>query len=267
MPFGRDFVPGSCVFALVFCFAIDGVRAADGWGTVEGQFILADGEIPELPPLIRQGDASAKDADVCAANGVPDESLVINGENRGIANICLYIRSAPDDIHPDLEESEESEVVFDQKGCRFIPHVLIVRTDQTVLVKSDDPISHNTRTSPFSNQPINSTIGAKDREGVAVEMPQSELRTPPVRVSCDIHPWMSAYWMVCDHPYVAVTDADGRFRIENLPAGTHVFRVWHERSGYVETDVFRRDLEVTVEDGEVTSLEPITVSSDIFFKN
>lgn len=265
MQFGRILI--SSVLAAAFCLKASAVSLADGWGSVEGQFVLEDGELPTLQPLVRQGDASAKDADVCAADGVPDETLVINPENRGIANICLYMRSAPDDIHPDLAESEEPEVVFDQKGCRFRPHILIVRTDQTVLIKSDDPIAHNTRTSPFANQPINFTVRPNDQEGVPVEMPRSELRTPPVKVSCDIHPWMSGYWMVSDHPYVAVTDSDGRFRIENLPAGTHTFRVWQERAGYLETEAFSRDLEVTIEDGEVTELEPITVSRDVFFKD
>lgn len=267
MRFGRIVVSCCGAVWLGLWLASPTITRAGGWGTVEGQFVLSAGDLPKLAPLVSKGDPSARDADVCAADGVPDESLVINPENRGIANICLYLRRAPDEIHPDLVESKEPNVVFDQKGCRFRPHVLIVRTDQTVLVKSNDPIAHNTRTSPLFNQPINYTIRPKDREGVAVEMPQSELQYPPVKVSCDIHAWMSGWWMVADHPYVAVTDADGKFRIENLPEGTHKFRVWHERSGYVETETFKRDLEVTIESGEVTDLGPIPVSAEIFFKD
>ena len=257
----------------LFCAAAGGLlwsmcdsAAAEEWGTLEGQFVL-EGSPLELDPLVVKGDSSAKDADVCAVNGVPDNSLVVNEENKGIANICLYIRKAPKSIHPDLEASAEKEVVFDQKGCIFLPHILIVRTDQTVLVKSDDPISHNTRTSPFSNEPINLSIQANDRKGVEVPMPKSELRTPPVKVSCDIHPWMSAYWMVSDHPYVAVTDADGKFKIEKIPAGEHTFRVWHERSGYVETSEFKRDLTVEIEGGETQTLEPFKVSVESFEKD
>lgn len=237
---------------------------AQSWGTVEGQFVL-DGDMPELPPKIAKGDKTAKEP-MCAVNGVPDESLVVNAENKGIANICLYIRKAPAMIHPDLKESKEKEVVFDQKGCIFLPHMLIVRTDQTVMVKSGDSFQHNTRTNGFSNEGKNLVIAANERNGVPIQMPNSELRLTPVKVNCDIHPWMEAYWVVTDHPYVAVTDADGKFKIENLPAGEHTFRVWQERSGYVKTAEFERDLTVTIKAGETLTLPPFKVPAASFDK-
>jgi hypothetical protein len=254
---------------------------AQGWGSVEGQFVF-DGEVPSLKPLVEKGDANAKDAAVCAADGVPDQTIIVNPDNKGIANICVYMRKAPTKIHPDLAAPAESEVVFDQKGCMFLPHVLVVNTKQTVLVKSDDPVNHNTRTSPFSNEAINLIIRPNERDGVPVKMPQSELRTPPVKVSCDIHPWMSAYWLVTDHPYVAVTDGDGRFKIENLPAGKHQFVVWQEKAGYVagfveDTDAVNRVqpsdpkrpvqmIEVTIADGETVTIGPVMIAADAFQK-
>ena len=45
---------------------------------------------------------------------------------------------------------------------------------------------------------------------------------------------MTGWWVVLDHPYAAITDADGKFRIENLPVGKHDFIVWQERAGYLE---------------------------------
>ena len=71
----------------------------------------------------------------------------------------------------------------------------------------------------------------------------------PIQVKCDLHNWMLAYWLVLDHPYSAITQADGSFEIQNLPAGTHKFRVWHERVGYLE-----RKLSVEIQDGETTEL-------------
>ncbi len=244
---------------LTLVFAVGHSTAvAQGWGSVEGQFIL-DGAIPALDPLVVKGDKAAKDPEVCAVAGVPNESLVVNSENNGIANICLYLRKAPSSIHPDLASSAEDEVEFDQKGCLFLPHVIIVRTDQKVRLVNSDAIQHNVRTSPFANDPKNLILPPNDKVGTTIDMPQPELRTPPVKVSCDIHAWMTGYWMVTDHPYVAVTDADGKFTIKNLPAGKHTFRVWHETAGYVETPQFKRDLEVTIEDGKTLTLDPIKV--------
>ncbi|MBL8850642.1 MAG: hypothetical protein JNG89_13265 [Planctomycetaceae bacterium] len=251
--------------SLAFLFGCSVASAADEWGSIEGQFIL-EGDVPELPALVEKGNAAAKDAAVCAASGVPDDSLIVNPENLGIANVCLYIRKAPKKIHPDLKASAEPQVVFDQVGCRFTPHLLIVRTDQVVLVKSGDPINHNTRTSPFANKAENLIIKPEERTGVQITMKQSELNYPPVKVSCDIHPHMSAYWMVADHPYVAITDADGKFKIENLPVGEHTFRVWHERPGYINCGEFKRDLKVTVKPGETTTLAPFKVPVAEFTK-
>ena len=65
-----------------------------------------------------------------------------------------------------------------------------------------------------------------------------------VRFKCDVHPWMSAYLGVLDHPYFAVTGADGSFSIDGLPAGDYVVETWHESLG-------TRTQNVTVGDGAV----------------
>jgi hypothetical protein len=220
------------------------VRAADEFGTVTGQFVL-EGDLPAPKVLIAQG-AEVKDAAVCAKDAVPAEDLVVDEKTKGIANIFVYIyykdaQNLP--VHPDLKASKKKEVVFDQKGCRFIPHALLVRTDQMVLVKSDDAIAHNTHTNTIFNQPVNFLLAPNDRTGIPVDVKRPE--SLPLPVQCDIHPWMKAYWLVVDHPYAAVTDKEGRFTIENLPVGEHEFRVWHERVGYLD-----RKYKIKVEAGK-----------------
>jgi hypothetical protein len=212
------------------------------WGTIEGQFVL-DGDAPKLDPRVRKGDATAKDAAVCAADDIPNEALVVDPDTKGIANIIVYLRKAPADVHPDLKSSKSKSVEFDQKGCRYLPHVIAVRTDQQVMCKSSDSVSHNVHTNPLANDGKNFLVSPSAKEGTPVAMPKVE--GLPVRVTCDIHPWMDSYWVVQDHPYMAVTDSKGNFKIENLPVGTHKFTVWQESAGYVD-----RSFEVTVKAGE-----------------
>lgn len=238
---------GICLMAFV---AMAAPVQADGWGSVSGRFVL-DGDVPEVPPLVAQGDATKKDAEVCAAQAIPDDSMAFDKETGGIESIFVYLRRAPE-IHPDLKESPEKKVDFDQKGCRFIPHGLVVRTDQVIVCKSSDAVAHNVHTSPFTNSPANFIVQPNDREGIEVKMPIPEIL--PVKVTCDIHPWMNAWWVVVNHPYAAVTDREGTFAIENLPEGEHAFTVWHEKSGYIE-----RSFKVTVKDGETTDLGEIKV--------
>ncbi len=119
-------------------------------------------------------------------------------------------------------------------------------------MKSGDPINHNTHTHPFRNQELNFLIRPNDREGVPVKYDQPE--SLPMPVNCDLHPHMKAYWVVLDHPYMAITDKEGKFKIENLPEGEYEFTVWHERVGYIE-----RALEVVIDQDATDELGKIEV--------
>ena len=58
-----------------------------------------------------------------------------------------------------------------------------------------------------------------------------------VPFKCDVHGWMNAYVGVMDHPFFAVSDADGRFEIKGLPAGTYTIEAIHEKLGAVTQTV------------------------------
>jgi plastocyanin len=232
------------------------LRAAET-GTIEGQFVY-DGEAPKLPPRVAKGDATARDAATCAADEVPDETLVVDPATKGIANVIVYLRKAPADMPAELKVSKSKELTVDQKGCRYFPHVLAVRTDQKVTCISSDPVAHNVNIAPFINEAKNFVIPANDKNGTAVTLTKAEAL--PVNVKCDIHPWMQSYWVVTDHPYAAVTDKEGKFKIEGLPVGEHSFTVWQESAGYVD-----RAFKVTVKAGTQT-LPPVKVAAAKFKK-
>lgn len=239
------------VTATISIWSVGERIAVAQWGDISGQFIF-DGELPEIPLIVKQGDTSVKDASVCSVHSIPDESLVVNEKNKGVANVFIFLRKA-EKIHPDLKASPNREVHFDQKNCRFVPHALIVRTDQVVVCLSDDGVPHNTHTFPKRNTGENFVIQPRDRTGntVKVKLPEAV----PFDVRCDIHAWMSAKWLVVDHPYAAVTDADGRFTIEKLPVGQHKFRVWQERAGFID-----REWTVNVKEGSST-IAPVKLTA------
>ena len=120
---------------------------------------------------------------------------------------------------------------------------MIARTGVFPL-KNSDAVTHNIKSgSEYVSFNINLPPNGED----SVDFKRAEAPFPS---SCSIHAWMRYYTLVVDHPYAAVTDEKGMFRIENLPAGTHEFRVWQERCGLID-----RKFTVTVSSGAETALQ------------
>lgn len=232
-------------------------QAAD-WGHVSGQFVL-DGDLPNLKPKVIKGDPKVRDPKCCSAQDVSNDTLVVNKDSKGIQHIFIYLKSiSQSKIHPELKSSKDKEVVFDQKGCQFTPHTLLVRTDQQVVVKSDDNIQHNTHSIPIFNKGENFIVAPNDRVGI--KMPKFTIKERlPIEVKCDIHGWMSARWLILDHPYAAITDKDGKFTIKNLPADDYEFIVWHERVGYID-----KAMKVSVSGDKTTELDAVKVPVKMF---
>ncbi len=237
--------------AMYFILAVScRVICADDWGSVDGQ-IVVDGEIPARQFLFPV-DAEVKDREICAGAGRAADDLQIDDSSRGLANVFVYLSSSPAQIHPDFRAGLEKPVTLRSRECRFVPHCLICRTRQSIEFHNDDAVAHHANPYPLKNAKRGYLIppaGSPIR--FSFEQPESS----PVRIGCDYHPWMSGYLLVVDHPYAAITDAEGRFHIRDLPEGDHEFCIWHERSGYLH-----RTFRVTVVGGESISLQPLMVS-------
>lgn len=210
----------------VLLAATFGISTAQAqWGDLSGRLVY-DGPVPSRPAI-----RVTKDVEFCGKHDLKQENLVVNPENGGLANVvvALYSRT-PVKAHSSYEESADKEVHLDNTNCRFEPRVVLLRTSQTLVIGNDDPIGHNTKIDTVINPPINPIVPANGE--LKVKFTQEERF--PIPVSCSIHPWMSAKMIVKDHPYMAVTDKDGKFTIKNAPAGKEVmFQAWHEESGYV----------------------------------
>ena len=197
---------------------------AESWGNLKGKFVL-DGTPPTPAKLTVD-----KDVNVCGKHNLVDESIDI-GEKGAIKNIVIYLKTEKPAIHPDYEASAKDEAVLDNKNCRFEPHVLVMRTTQSLVIKNSDPIGHNSKGDPLKSPPFNPIIaaGGSTKQTLAAE------ETLPVKIGCNIHPWMGAWIVVRSNPYAATTNEKGEFEIKNLPAGKELeFRLWQEKSGYLK---------------------------------
>ncbi len=190
---------------------------------------------------------------------VPDESLLVDPQTGGIKNVFIYLKKAPGTIHPQLVPVPAQPVVVDNIAKLYVPHVFIARAGQGVVFKNGCPFWINVRTQPLQNMAMNFLLKPMDRVGVEILFAQPE--SLPIMIVDDIHPVSRSFGLVLDHPYAAVTDAAGQFRISHLPVGTHSFRVWHERVGYIE-----RDYQVTVTGGQTVTLPPVMVPPEKLMK-
>ena len=220
-----------------------------GWGSIAGQFVL-DGDAPVLQPLVKNPPGGGP--------SVPSERLVVDAKSKGIANVVVYLKKAPASVHPDLKKSRTATVDVTINRFQFVPHILTVRTDQSVRCMPGDGNQYSIDVTPFVKHGYIQKIGpAVSRKSSTLQLIRPE--PLPVQVRDDLHYWMEGYWVVTDHPYVAVTDAEGRFKIEGLPAGEHQFTVWHESAGYVE-----RKWTVSVPDKETLTLPVKKVPVGVF---
>lgn len=247
-----------CIALLVYSLPSS---AQAQYADLDGQIVLT-GDAPKLKNKVNKDDPAAKDPAVCAAMDIPYYNLTVNPSGGGIADVFVYIRK-PSSVNPDLAKAPTEPLVVDQKQCMFIPHAMIVRCNQQVIAKSQDSVAHNIHGYNVINPGFNFTVAANDREGqkVPIDKANAKQELLPVGVKCDIHTHMESYWMVVDHPYAAVTDAEGKFKIAGLPVGKHTLTIWHSTSGYLA-----KTLDVEVKAGG-TTMPPLkftaTVTNDM----
>jgi plastocyanin len=134
----------------------------------------------------------------------------------------VYLETAPRGAFDD--RAEHSRPKMDQRNEAFVPHVLAIMAGTTVDFPNNDRTYHNV----FSlSKPKTFDLG---RYAVGKSKSVRFERPGIVRVFCDIHSHMNAFILVFGHPYFATTDADGRYRIQDVPVGSYTVAVWNEGS-------------------------------------
>jgi hypothetical protein len=188
-------------------------------GAIAGRVTIA-GTVPPNAPITMSSDP------VCAsANKEPVTSETFVVKDGGLDNVFVYIK---DDLTKKyLFDTPTTAATIEQKGCRYVPHVLGIRVTQPLQIVNDDATMHTVHGTGRSNQEFNFSQplpGLKNT--VAFTTPEVLL---PVK--CDVHPWMHAFVGVVNHPYFAVTSDGGTFTLRTVPPGTYTVEAVHEKLG------------------------------------
>ena len=183
--------------------------------------ITFDGKAPNLKPLAMDADPA------CAkkhSTPVPGEALTL-GNGNTIGNIMVWVsKGLP---AGKTWPAPKTPVVLDQKGCQYKPHVMALMVGQPYKILNSDGILHNVHTLPKINRSFNKPMPPTLTE-VTTTFDKAE---PVFHTKCDVHPWMSAYVGVFNHPFFSVTGTDGKYTISGLDPGTYEITVWQERLG------------------------------------
>ena len=166
-------------------------------------------------------------------------------EHGGLENVFIYVK---DGLGNKAYAPSSTPVVMDQKGCRFVPHVIGVMAGQPVKFTNSDATMHNVHMIP--------TVSTN--QAVDVSQPPNgggdtrTLSTPEfmIPVRCNNHPWMEGFINVVSNPFYAVSGEDGHFTIKGVPPGNYTLIADHQVLG-------QKSVEVTVSP-QKTSIIDIT---------
>jgi len=200
-----------------------------GGGTIAGKVVFRSA-VPTRKII------PTKDQEVCG--GIREDPLVEVGPDQAVQNTVVYLDKvakgkawAPAGKTPEL----------DNVKCRFEPHVQVIRAGALEVVNTD-PILHNTHGFYGKRTAFNMALPNQGQR-IPTELP----RPGTVRVECDAHGWMLGWIYVADNPYYAITGADGKFSIGDVPPGNYTLVALQEYIGTLE-------MPVTVAAGKSTDL-------------
>lgn len=207
-------------------------QSGSSLGALEGFVHLAGGEIPS-PTTVE----NTTDPEVCGREHTL-EDLVVATENRGVRYTIATLVGVPQDR---VAGRLPQRVVLDNRDCRFDPHVSVATVGDTIVTTNGDPTLHTTHY--YGVLRGNISLPAS---GIAV--PRVARFAGTISVLCDVHGWMKSFIRVDEHPFHAVTDEGGLFRISEIPPGSYTLELWHEKLG-------ARQIPVRIEPGATSRIE------------
>jgi plastocyanin len=198
---------------MIALFVVSTVTA----GEIKGH-VKYIGKIPKAKRIRMDADP------VCAAShqvAAKAESFIVDADGN-MANVIVYLKGVKYN-----GKAPSNEVIINQKGCVYSPHVLGIQAGQPMKILNSDATMHNIHGLPKVNKEFNFGMPKSLKEKSVIFTKAENVFV----IKCDVHPWMKSYTQVFDHPYFAVTGNDGSFSINNVPDGTYEAVAWQEKFG------------------------------------
>jgi plastocyanin len=187
-------------------------------GNIEG-VVSFEGTAPKNEPIKMNADP------VCVKeNPTAQTQETYEVADGKLANVFVYVK---DGLGNYVFDTPTTPATIDQKSCRYHPHVFGIRVGQPLEIINSDGTLHNIHAMPKTNAEFNT---GQPIQGMKT-MHTFDKKEVMVPFKCDVHGWMNAYVGVMDNPYYAVTDADGKFDLKDLPPGTYTIEAWQEKLG------------------------------------
>ncbi|HEX5037096.1 MAG TPA: carboxypeptidase regulatory-like domain-containing protein [bacterium] len=213
-------------FAVVFLFS----GLAHAGGTIVG-VVRYDGEVP----LAKRRPVTV-DANVCGPEAVTQDLVL--GKRGAVRNVVVSLEGAFEGVV--RPPSPVGGYVLDEKGCRLTPHILVVPAGSDLKILNSDHLNHFYRVESRTNPPTSVAL-PKSASSATLHLDFPEV----VELRCDIHEGERARVVVSRHPYIAVTDEEGRFEIKDVPVGNFTISFWQETLGSTNRRVQVREGEAT----------------------
>lgn len=201
---------------LILLLAFGQVSSA---ATITGK-ALFEGQPPQAEAIKMDADPNCM---LLHSNTVSSDSVIVNS-NGSLKNVFIYIK---DGLSGKTFEVPKTPVAFDQKGCQYSPKVFGIQAGQPLEILNSDNTLHNVHALPSNSPQFNLGMPI---QGMKLKKTFAKPEVM-VKIKCEVHPWMSAYAGVLDHPFYSVSGDDGSFEIKNLPPGQYVVESWHEKYG------------------------------------
>jgi len=220
-------------FVLAVCAALAclGVTRPVAAANIRGVVVMTGAVAPKKLPV-------TIDQYICGKEKVAEDLVV--GPQGGVKNVVAWLQTPPPGT---AWPSAPVKVEMDQKGCVFVPRVVLVPAGGTVEFLNSDRLLHNLHSASRDNPTFNRTQPRGRVIPVAFSKPEF------IQVNCDLHSWMRGWVVVADHPFYALSNDAGEFVLSNVPPGKYVLQIWQETLGTTSRDVTvgSDDARVTVE--------------------